>query len=70
MLDLFLDSNILISHLRSANEYLCTEELLDKVVDGHYNAWISDFVYSEVLGDLKNQLEKRKGLKIAFRETI
>ena len=70
MLNLFLDSNILIDHLCNADAHRCTEELLDKIERGHFAAWISDFVYSEVLGELKNRLEKRKGLKVAFRETI
>lgn len=58
-----MDSNILIKHFCQADTYLCTEELLEKVGKGEYNAWVSDFVYSETLGELKNAFEKRKNLK-------
>jgi hypothetical protein len=63
LLDLFLDSNILIKHFCQADDYLCTEQLLDKIEKGDYNAWISDFVYSETLGELKNDYEKKRRLK-------
>ncbi len=70
MLNLFLDSNVLIDHLCNADACLCNEKLLQKIENGRFTAWISDFVYSEALGELKNRLEKKKGLKVAFRETI
>ena len=68
--NLFLDSNILINHFCNADEHLCSEQLLNKIRDGHYDAWISDFVYSETLGEMKNRLEKKKGLKVERREVI
>jgi len=68
--NLFLDTNILINHFCRADEHICSEQLLGKVKNGDYTAWISDFVYSETLGELKNRLEKRKGLKVALGEVI
>jgi len=70
LLDLFLDSNILINHFCEADKYLCSSQLIDKVENGDYIAWVSDFVYSEALGELKNRLEKRKGLKVSKGEVI
>lgn len=70
LLDLFLDSNILIKHFCQAGDYLCTEELLEKIEKGTYTGWVSDFVYSETLGQLKNEFERRKRLKIFNEEFI
>lgn len=70
LVNLFLDSTVLIDHLCNADAHLCNEKLLDKIENGQFTAWISDFVYSEVLGELKNRLEKNKGLKVIFGESI
>jgi predicted nucleic acid-binding protein len=68
--NLFLDSNILIDHFCNAGVHLCSEQLLNKIRHGDHDAWVTDFVYSETLGEIKNRLEKKKGLKASRREVI
>lgn len=65
LLNLFLDSNILVHHFCDANNCLCAEQLLEKIgqpAQKDYSAYVSDFVYSESLGEMKCQYENKHHL--------
>lgn len=70
VLHLFLDSNILINHLCDADKYLCTSQLLEKIGRKQYSAYISDFVYSESLGEMKCKYESAKHLSYKHEDAV
>jgi len=71
MLNIFLESNILIDHFCFAGEHFCSSELIKKIPNSsEFKAWTSDYILSETLGKMKDIYEEKKGLKGALRETI
>jgi len=44
--------------------------LLDQIKSGNYNGWSVDYVLSEVLGELKADIERRKGLTYLKRDAL
>jgi hypothetical protein len=68
--NLFLDSNIVIHHLCDADSHLCASQLLEKISQKEYTAYVSDFVYSESLGEMKSQYENKKHLTYKHEEAV
>ena len=70
--NLFIDTQIFIDLIlpQRARLFPCSKMLIDSIKSGAYNGWTIDFVLSEVLGQLKSDLERSKGLTYLKRDVL
>ena len=61
--NLFLDTKVFLDYVIPARkrDFACSTILLGRIGSGKYEAWTNDFVLSELLGELKADIERRKG---------
>jgi hypothetical protein len=69
---LFLDTTIFIDSLvpRRSKWYPCSDLLLNKIRDGTYKGWTVDYVLSELLGNLKGELQNHRHLGHIPKEVL
>ena len=72
ILNFFIDTQILVDSIipYRSQRFLCSKLLINDISKGVRKGWIIDYVLSETLGELKNNLEKKKHLDYLKREVL
>jgi len=70
--NLFIDAQIFVDFTipYRSKRYQCSKLLLSKISGGVHRGWTVDYVLSETLGELKNDLERHKHLDYLKREAL